>query len=295
LSGRSKSALNKPGLSVAEYNMLLRPRLLLMVCASSLTGALLAPIMPAPRVVLSSVTAVALLSIAGTLFNQVQERDLDARMRRTRNRPLATGRLPVPLALLAGALALLAGLALLRSWPLALGLGLLAVAWYNLVYTPLKRITPLAVLPGALCGALPPLIGWICAGGSLGDRRVLLLAGLLTIWQVPHFMLLALRHRDDYTRAGLPVFAEGLSSAGVVRVVVVWTLAAALSAVAVAAFGGAVGLLGKLFLPALGSWLIYGLWTQARKGCLTPLFMKVNLFLLLSFMVLLADHLVEIG
>jgi len=287
---RKKS--NNGHLSLAEWRLLLRPRLLLMVCASTLTGAVLAPGRVSTWTVLQAVLAVGLLTAAATLLNQVQERGLDARMERTRDRPLATGRLPVPAALRLCAGLLLPGLLLLAGDPVALGLGLLAVAWYNLVYTPLKRLTSLAVLPGALCGALPPLIGWVSAGGGLLDRRVLLLSGLLAVWQVPHFMLLALRYRDDYARAGLPVFAAGLSEGGVLRVISAWTLAAAFAALAMAVCGGTSGLSGRLLLPALGSWLIYGFWRQARRGSLAPFFMRLNLFMLLVLAALLADHLV---
>ncbi len=278
-------------LSPGDWGLLLRPRLLLMVCASALTGALLAPGPWDGSAALRATLAVGLLSAAGTLLNQVQERDLDALMQRTCTRPLASGRLSCAAGLVSAAIFLLAGLALLVHEPVALGLGLLAVGWYNGVYTPLKRRTALAVLPGALCGALPPLIGWACSGGSLVDRQVLLLAGLLAVWQVPHFLLLALKYRADYARAGLPVFAEGLSDAGVLRVVTVWTLAAALAALILAGFGGASGPLGMLLLPALGSWLVYGLWRQARQGSLAPLFMRVNMFMLLVLMTLVADRL----
>lgn len=279
-------------LSAGEWRLLLRPRLLLMVCASTFTGALLAPGVRDMGQVVQAVLAVGLLSAAGTLINQVQERDLDALMCRTMGRPLASGRLPVPVALGLSVLLLAAGLLLLASHPLALWLGLFAVLWYNALYTPLKRRTALAVLPGALCGALPPMIGWVCAGGSLDDRRVLLLAGLLTVWQVPHFMLLALKYRRDYARAGLPVFAEGLSDSAVVRVVVVWTLTASLAAMALVAFGGTSGMTGMLLLPAIGSWLAYALWRQVRQGTLLPLFMRLNLFMLLVLVALVADRLV---
>jgi protoheme IX farnesyltransferase len=85
-------------------------------------------------------------------------------------------------------------------------LGIATLAWYLGVYTPLKRRTPLALAVGGLCGALPPIIGWVSAGGGPTDYRVMLLAGFLYLWQVPHFWLLQQGHAEDYRRAGLPLF-----------------------------------------------------------------------------------------
>lgn len=138
---------------------------------------------------------------------------------------------------------------------------------------------------------IAPLIGWSLAGGSLLDHRVLMLAGLLAVWQVPHFLLLVLRYREDYQRAGLPVLAEKLSDAAVVRVIVVWTLSAALGALVLAIFGPVKGWLGQLLLPACGSWLIVVLWRQSKQGSLAPLFVRINMFMGMVFAALLTDHL----
>jgi protoheme IX farnesyltransferase len=122
-------------------------------------------------------------------------------------RPLPRGELtPTAAAGIGGAL-LLAGLFILgvsgSLLPLLLGAG--ALLWYLLVYTPLKRRTPFALAVGALCGSMPPLLGWCAAGGSPLDFRVMLLSGLLYLWQIPHFWLFLRRHGDDYRRAGLPL------------------------------------------------------------------------------------------
>jgi protoheme IX farnesyltransferase len=84
-------------------------------------------------------------------------------------------------------------------------LGILALVWYLGVYTPLKRRSPLALLLGGVSGVLPPMIGYCLAGGDPLDSRVVILAGLLYLWQVPHFWLLQQRHADDYCRAGIPL------------------------------------------------------------------------------------------
>ncbi|RME41267.1 MAG: protoheme IX farnesyltransferase, partial [Deltaproteobacteria bacterium] len=241
-------------LTAAEWTLLARPRLLLMVCASALTGALLARSGTWTDIVRASL-AVGLFSFAGTLINQAQERHIDALMSRTRNRPLATGRLSVKAALVLALLLLAAGGGLLGHRPVALVLGVTALVLYNLVYTPLKSRTPLALFPGAVSGALPPLVGWAACGRSLLDGGVLLFALLLAVWQVPHFLLLMLKYRDDYRLAGLPVLAEQLDRTRLHLVVACWILAVG-SVLVFLGTGPGVGQSARLAMPVLGSWLI---------------------------------------
>lgn len=153
------------------------------------------------------VTAGAGLLAAGcSALNQWQEQDLDLRMLRTRHRPLPEAILSPATALLLAALALAAGTLALTALPDSrpLLLGTLAVIWYNAIYTPLKRRTPFAALPGAVCGALPPLMGWAATGSVLWTQKPLILAGTLFVWQIPHTWLLLCRYRDDLKQSGLP-------------------------------------------------------------------------------------------
>lgn len=158
---------------------------------------------------LPTAAGVALLAAAGSAGNQLQECDLDGRMLRTCDRPLPRGELrarsaaAIALALAGGGLSFL-----LAAGPLPALLGVGALLCYNGLYTPLKRRTPLALLPGALCGALPPLIGWAAAGGPFGDFHIVLVAALFFLWQLPHFWRLAEKHAADYRRAGLPLLQD---------------------------------------------------------------------------------------
>jgi protoheme IX farnesyltransferase len=179
---------------------------------------------------------VTLLAAGGSALNQVMERDIDRLMVRTRRRPLPQGDLTPAQATTIGAAAILAGLLVLAAGggllpPL---LGGAAVAWYLVVYTPLKRRTPFALVVGAFCGAVPPVIGWCSAGGGPGDYRIMLLAGLLYLWQVPHFWLLQRRHADDYRRAGIPLL-EPLQPGG--RLCRLWLVALAAAALLLPVFG----------------------------------------------------------
>jgi protoheme IX farnesyltransferase len=96
---------------------------------------------------------------------------------------------------------------LFSGW-LALLLGLTSFIWYNIIYTNLKRITPFAVIPGSIIGAIPPLVGWVAAGGSLAESNALILALFFFIWQIPHFWMLALHYASDYKKAGFPVLTD---------------------------------------------------------------------------------------
>ncbi|MBJ6748666.1 protoheme IX farnesyltransferase [Geomonas anaerohicana] len=180
---------------------------------------------------------VALLACAASAFNQVLERDLDAIMDRTRLRPLPagelgrTGGLTIALATLAAGVLLLNVIGLL---PLCLAL--FTLFWYLLVYTPLKRRTPFALLIGAICGALPPLIGWSAAGGAVTDFRIVLLCGILYLWQVPHFWMLQKRHADDYRRAGVPLFVPR-AFRGPEPFLVLWLLAMIAATLMLPVFG----------------------------------------------------------
>jgi heme o synthase len=148
-----------------------------------------------------------LLVASGTgTLNQYIERRFDAQMRRTASRPLATGRLRASVGLALGIV-----LATLGSVFLAVSVNLLASALalftlfsYLLVYTPLKRKSPVCTLIGAIPGAMPPLIGWAGASGHLSSEAWLLY-GILFLWQFPHFMAIAWMYRDDYQRAGYSI------------------------------------------------------------------------------------------
>jgi protoheme IX farnesyltransferase len=145
------------------------------------------------------------LAAAGTIaLNQYMERDLDARMHRTRHRPLPDGRLRPSAALAFGVGITAAGLLYLTflSSPIGALLAALTVASYLFAYTPLKRRSSLSTAVGAVPGALPPMIGWVAARGRLGVEAWILFA-VLFLWQIPHALAIARLHRDDYARAGI--------------------------------------------------------------------------------------------
>jgi protoheme IX farnesyltransferase len=154
-----------------------------------------------------------LLAAGGTMaLNQYWERDVDARMERTRNRPLPDGRLQPLEALLFGAAVTIAGVAYLAVFVTGLAALMTTVTMvlYLFAYTPLKLRTALCTVIGAVPGALPPMTGWVAARQDLGVGAWLLF-GILFLWQLPHTLAIARLYRDDYARAGvrvLPVVDE---------------------------------------------------------------------------------------
>ena len=191
----------------ADFVTLAKPRLNLLVLVTTAAGLYLAsPDGVATPVLLHTLLGSALVAGGASALNQVWERDTDALMRRTRARPIASGRLRASEGMWFGL-----GLSATGLVELALGVNLISAAVavftlgsYVLVYTPLKRRSSLATLVGAIPGALPPVIGWVAATGTL-TLPALVLFGIVFFWQMPHFLAIAWLHREDYAAAGIPL------------------------------------------------------------------------------------------
>jgi protoheme IX farnesyltransferase len=214
------------------------------------------------------------ITLAGTLLfasgtatlNQWMERVHDGRMRRTANRPLVSGRLSGREALWFGLSLSAAGGALLavsvnvQSALLAVG----TLLGYLLVYTPLKRKTPLCTLLGAIPGAMPTLIGWAAASGRI-EPRAWLLFGILFLWQFPHFLAIALMYREDYAGAGfrmLPAFdADGRFTKAEI---VAFTIA--LIAVTMLPLAGRGGAVYSMIMFTAGAFFLYHTAKLAKSG-----------------------------
>ncbi|HAH05017.1 MAG TPA: protoheme IX farnesyltransferase [Elusimicrobia bacterium] len=207
-----------------------------------------------------------LLACGASALNELQERGPDGRMTRTKERPIPAGRLSPKAAALAAA-ALLAAGGLCVLWAggrAAFFLGLFAAAWYNGVYTPLKRTTPFAAVVGSLSGALPPAIGWTAAAQPLFDPRLSALCFFFCLWQIPHFWLLVPEHGGDSERAGLPALTGILDLGSVTRLICVWMSVAAASCLLLPLFGTVSSAAGSAGLAAAASWLT---WKAARLLC----------------------------
>ncbi len=173
-----------------------------------------------------------LLACGSSALNEFQERTIDRLMRRTKDRPLPANRIQSQTALIVIVMLSLLGILVLYFGTnlLATLLGVFALIWYNGVYTPLKRTTAFAAVPGALIGAIPPMVGWVAGGGYMFDPQIVLMASFFFIWQVPHFWLLLLLSGDDYQRAGLPSLTRIFSIPQIARMTFIWILSTALAA-----------------------------------------------------------------
>lgn len=216
---------------------------------------------------------------SAAILNQTWESVRDARMHRTRDRPVASGRLSRSVAFAAGVIVGYAGIAmLLYVGTLPALLALLNIGVYVLVYTPLKPLTTMNTLLGAVCGAIPPMIGWAAATGGL-EPGAWVIGGLLFVWQLPHFFALAWMYREDYHRGGhmmLPV----VDPTGRLTGQVMSTTAALLVPIGlVAAWLGVTGIWAALVSVLLGTWFVWrciGFWRSpgaetARRAFLTSL------------------------
>ena len=150
--------------------------------------------------------AVLLVAMGVSTLNQVQEYREDALMDRTKHRPIASGKIsPTTGIVIAGILILLSVVIIYDLiGMMGVNLFLFSFIWYNLFYTPLKKKSALAVVPGAILGVIPPAVGWLTAGHSLVELEFYALAIFYFVWQVPHFWLLAMLHDDAYKSAGYP-------------------------------------------------------------------------------------------
>jgi len=204
----SSLALNPSGWRLREFLELTKPRVVALIVFTAMIGMLLAaPGLPDPLRFLAASIGVALAAAGAAACNCLAERRIDARMARTRARPLPTGGVtPLETALFA---AFLAGLGLgTLYWlvnPLTMWLTALTFFGYAVVYTRwLKPATPQNIVIGGASGAMPPVLGWAAMTGAVGHEALLLFL-IIYAWTPPHFWALALYRRDEYARAGLPM------------------------------------------------------------------------------------------
>jgi protoheme IX farnesyltransferase len=177
-------------------------------------------------------TGILLLAVSATVLNQIQEVELDRKMNRTRERPIPAENITLSEAIVFFLGNLIAGTALiyLAGDIKAVIIGLFTLIWYNGLYTCSKRITAFAVVPGAVTGALPPLIGWVAAGGGIWDKPVIFLEFLFFIGQIPHFWLLILKYGEEYKNAGIPSLTDVFSRTQINRLTFTWVASSVIAA-----------------------------------------------------------------
>ncbi len=237
------------------------------------------------------VLGVFFLASGSSALNHFQERDQDALMARTRNRPLPSGNITPGGVLSYSIVLFITGAILLWVSDIyALLLGLLAIIWYNFIYTRLKRKTAFAVVPGAFVGAIPPLIGWVAAGGNPFDYEIIIIAFFFFIGQIPHFWLILLKYGKEYEAAGFPSITQIFNDQQIKRLTFTWIVALAVSSVLFLSTGliTSYWLAGFIILFALLLIISFGIniFSKNKEFQYTQAFFHLNLYFLLLMLLL---------
>lgn len=238
-----------------------------------------------------------LMSCSSSVINHWQERNTDAQMPRTKDRPIPSGRISASGAfMMAVALALTGSVILLISSPLmALILSWTTLFFYNGVYTPLKKVSAFAVIPGSMVGALPPVIGWAAAGGDITSELILIVAAFFFIGQIPHFWLLLLMFGEQYQKASMPSLNQLFSSDQIKRVTYAWVLTTIASGLLVIFFV----ISNRVIMFLLMFYIFYLLFSLTMAVFLQaefkvrPAFYKLNFLYLFMMIFLIVDSLVK--
>lgn len=173
-----------------------------------------------------STFAVLLVAMGVSTLNQVQEYKEDALMERTKHRPIASGKMTRTTGIIISALLVIISLFLIHNLlgMAGVNLFLFSFVWYNLVYTPLKKKSALAVVPGAILGVIPPAVGWLTAGHALDEQEFFALGLYYFVWQIPHYWLLVMLHYGGYKDAGYPTVMRLFGQGSLQRLTFVWLI-----------------------------------------------------------------------
>ncbi len=290
----------KDTLNVIEYlriaGSLSKIRISLSVTATTFTGyyvysGSLSPLLP------PLLGGIFLLAAGSSALNHIQERDTDAMMDRTKGRPLPSQLVSSRQVMVFAVAALIGGTAVLASnfifaVPM---LGLSNLIWYNGVYTPLKKVTAFAVIPGSVTGGIPPLIGWVAAGGGFADTDIMVIVLFFIIGQIPHFWLLLLKYGKEYENAGLPSITSLFSKIQINHISYAWIVAAVASSALLPARGLITGIplmtayiLAAAFLIIVS--VLHNLNSTENRQWIT--FTALNLFYLLMMLLLVLEKII---
>jgi len=277
---------------------LIKVRITFFVGMSAIFGSVLAAKEISASMMLP-VLGIFLLSCGSAALNHYQERNTDLLMHRTNRRPLPSGivtpqavlSLILALSITGSALILFSGnvTSLLLSW--------LAFVSYNAVYTPLKRVTPFAVIPGSFVGSFPVMAGWAAAGGYFLDPKLISITIFFFIWQIPHFWLLMDMYSADYERANFPTLRMYFSEKTLSILTYLWIVIMFLTSVFFITAGVVDNISTQAAIAALGLWLVIGtrkiISDNHDKRMNKVAFMKINIYVLAITLVVMVDKILS--
>ncbi|MBR8538045.1 UbiA family prenyltransferase [Carboxylicivirga sediminis] len=238
------------------------------------------------------------MSAGASGINQMQEVSRDRLMSRTSHRPLPKEHFTFGTAAAIIGLFLITGTILLLLFNVhAVFWGWMGLLWYNLVYTPLKTRTAFSVFPGAIVGAIPPIAGWVAAGGSIIDVRIHFLAFFFFLGQMPHFWLLVLKYKQQYKKAGFPVITDHLNNQQLFRINMIWSIATLVSVLFLPILNiitsQLIEIIVSLSVITMSIWVIastYSLHQVHMKSLLKKQFIFFNSFYLWIMILLLIEQ-----
>jgi protoheme IX farnesyltransferase len=293
------AAMAVPRSVVMDYVALTKPRIISLLLLTALGGMFLASRgAPDLSLMLLVLSGGALAAGGANALNHYLDRDIDGRMSRTRNRPVAVGRVRPQDALIFGIALNVVAMVILTTWVNALsaGLTLSATLFYALVYTKgLKRTSPHNIVIGGAAGAIPPMVGWVAVTGHVGLPALYMFA-IVFFWTPPHFWALALLLKDDYARAGVPMLPVVAGTVQTKKAIFLYTWLVAAVTVMFAA-SGSVGWVYLATSTILGAGFIWYSWALLRKPDIEgakSLYLYSLLYLGLLFMAIIVDSTVAI-
>jgi len=300
MSAYPHAAQAAPSMRLEALLRLGKPRVVSLIVFTAVIGMFLAtPGLPSPTLVLCATVGIGLVATAAAALNCILERRIDSVMARTRARPLPRSEVSLPSALAFAAVTCFAGLATLYFLvnPITMWLTLATFMGYAIVYTVLlKPLTPQNIVIGGASGAMPPVLGWAAATGTVAPEALLLFL-IIFVWTPPHFWALALYRKNEYANAGIPMLPV-THGAGLTRYfIVLYSVALVAVSVLPYATGGA----GVIYLAAalvLGGRFLMHAWhlaRQPRDSHALRAFRFSITYLALIFAALMIDHYVPIG
>ena len=248
--------------------------------------------------IITLVLGVFLLAGGSSALNECQESKYDAKMPRTMNRPIPTGKISLANAVVVSVMFCLSGLFVLyyNFGAITAALGLLNLVWYNLIYTYLKRVSSFAVVPGSLVGAIPAFMGWTAAGGYVFQPTIIFIAFFLFIWQIPHFWLLMIKYGKEYEEAGFKTINQAVNSGNLKMIIFAWVVATSFSSIIVPLFLVNISL--PFFLVIFGLNLAFiAIFTKLSFGNVAELnfrksFISININMMLFMLMLIIFHII---
>ncbi len=243
------------------------------------------------------IISVFILAGGASALNECQESKFDAKMNRTKNRPIPAHELSLSIAYIISISFIIVGLGLLYFFfgLITATLGLFNIIWYNFIYTGLKRVTAYAVVPGSLVGAVPVFMGWTAAGGYVFERTAVYIAFFIFIWQIPHFWLLMLKYAKEYEAAGFPTINQSFSQKNLKRIILSWIVATSFISISIPLFLDSISWLFfiLIFILNLVFVITYVRMSIGNKELnLKTTFASINIYMFIFMLMLLSYHLI---